>query len=319
MARINKSLASLWRQDDYWHGAQRPGRCFSKDALEGYYNDLTKKVIPNEHLDLDSLIPKVSVRGVAHIHPVTVCQVGLGAYDLFLLTGESLYFEKAKVCADWLLDHAVRVPGAGTEWRVPYPFELFFLTKPFNSGLIQGQAISLLVRLYSQTGSVEYLDVARESFENLVIPVSSGGCKSAGIMAFEEYPSSVRTLVLNGNISAIWGVLDLAKATSERKYFETYKQAVNQLLDMLPQYMAGKWSRYSLRKNDFSYCNLASPYYHKEHIAQLGVMNELWPDERFRSAVSTWEQALESSVLRAYVIARKAIAVLGQKIKGLRH
>ena len=308
-------LSKLYKQDDYWHGKQMVGSCYSIDGVKGYYNDLRKKVLEIDSIDVEKFVPKVTNAGCSFLHPVTVCQVGLGAYDKFLFSGEGLYLRKAISCADWLCDHGIKV-DCGLKWVVPYEFKLFGLKKGFHSGLIQGQAISLFVRLarYNQ----EYLRVAHMAYKFLTTTIDNGGCRLPGCHVYEEYPSATESIVLNGYISAIWGVWDLAKYTKDEAIENELRGSLQSLIAIIYRYDSLLWSRYSLKKNSLIYSNLASPYYHDEHIAQLKILVEWTSEPIFMEILGDWENKKLRVFNRNLVVLLKAVSVLFQYLLGKR-
>lgn len=274
LERIIKIL-KLYKQDDYWHGRQSIGQCYSVTELKGYYNDLTKKVIATKDLSIDSIIKKVLVDEEEFIHPVTVCQVGLGTFDLYLKTNNEIYLKQVISCCDWLLDTCLS-DASFCSWSVPYSFKLFGMSKGFKSGLIQGQAISLLVRAYSVTKDDRYLDLSYKALNFLIKPVQDGGCRVQGKWIYEEYPNKKENnLVLNGAISAYWGIYDLSIVSNKAFVGNILKKSTEDIISLLNCYDMGIYSRYCLKKNCFYYNNIASPYYHREHIEQLKILYEM--------------------------------------------
>lgn len=316
---LNKILR-LIKQDDYWHGVQAVGSYYSLEEIRGYYNDLRKKVVKNDSLAVDQFIPKVDVSGREFLHPVTVVQVGLGCIDLFLETNNNVYLSKAKACLDWMTENAV-TDASGAFWQVPYSFKLFHMDTGFKSGLIQGQALSFIVRC------IEFVDLearddvealARDAYKNLVCEISKGGCRRDGTYELEEYPSDERNMVLNGYISAVWGVYDygLYLGTPESK--QTSATYLEHLITVLPQFDVGFWSRYCLKTFSLYYSNLASPYYHREHIAQLEVVLEMTQSEVVRKCIESFKRYQRSRLALATVYVCKGTTLVFQKLMGLR-
>lgn len=304
-------------QEDYWHGKQSVGNLYSVDNVSGYYNDLTKKVIRAETTKIRDIVPLVSVGNKKYIHPVTVCQVGLGAYDLFLLNQCDIHKDQVLNCCNWLYDNSIKF-DVGVKWIVPFEFKLFKLESGFHSSLIQGQAMSLLCRGYLINNDKRYLDLAREAFDFLILPKDEGGCRVAGTYLFEEYPTQELNLVLNGYISTIWGVFDLMKISKEVDVEYVFNSSIDELVSILPFFNSRIWSRYCLKPNCYYYSNLASPYYHREHIEQLKVMADISHHSVFNETLKTWENKSNNYFNVYLVIVIKGISVLIQKVLRIR-
>ena len=89
-----------------WHVNQDIGKCFSKDIIRGYYNNMTEKVSRMPSLLYTCELPKVEVEGGQFTYfPVAIFQYGLGAYDLYLQTLDLRYEKKFMQCVDWALEH----------------------------------------------------------------------------------------------------------------------------------------------------------------------------------------------------------------------
>ncbi|MGF1691964.1 D-glucuronyl C5-epimerase family protein [Photobacterium kagoshimensis] len=311
MLNTIKKLKTLALQDDYWHGPQSRGQFYSKNEIRGYYNDLRKKVIiePDSKLFRKTGNPQI-------IHPVTVCQVGLGALDKYIETGESQYLNIVESSCKWLEDNIVILPN-GIKWTVGFPFPLFELESGFHSGLIQGQAISLFIRYSIYFNSNRYDYIIKGAYDFLLLPVSKGGCRIDETFIFEEYPTESPSIVLNGYISAIWGVYDYAKYSNKDEDWKCYTESCQELERLLPKFDSKLFSRYALKTNSLYYSNLASPYYHNEHIEQLSVMCDLYHSEIFSLHLESWIRK-NHFMNRWLVIFIKGFTVTMQKLLGIR-
>jgi len=111
------------------HVVQGAGQCYSPDKISGYYNDLTGKVlIQPELLNSGELPMVVAENGSRIIFPVAVFQYGLGAYDLYLTTGDNRYLKKFEQCYLWALEH---IDSEG-RWDNFFYRYFFFNTSTFN-------------------------------------------------------------------------------------------------------------------------------------------------------------------------------------------
>lgn len=312
MMKVIKAL----NQTDYWHGEQAIGSFFSDRELRGYYNDLRKKVIIKS---CELIVPQVIVSGVSYTHPVTVCQVGLGCFDKYIETNDHKFFLFSKKCADWLINNCIECSkNGGIFWQVPYSFKLFKQKSHFKSGLIQGQAISLLLRIHKINKNSIYLNSALSACKIMLMNRNDGGCYNPELNIIEEYPiKNQNSFVLNGAISAAWSVFDLFLATKDDNYREIFYSQARSIAANLHLFNNFGYSNYALYDSIF-FGKISSPYYHKEHIMQLNVMYKLTEFDMFKKYKEIWE--LNSHSLfhktRSYLI--KSIFVIVQKIMRLR-
>lgn len=314
IARVRKKI----KQDDYWHGDRSIGRYISRVGINGYYNDLTNKTKIGNLSSHKGIIPFVINKDGTFIHPVTVCQVGLGWYDVYLDKQNSISLKNVFICADWLLDNLlITLPEHGY-WSIPYDVPLFGLKKGWASALVQGQAISLLCRAYFVSKDKKYLNACHHAFNFLILDRSKGGLRIDDSYLFEEYPSIPKSIVLNGLISTIWGIRDYFQCTKNNAVKYVYDQSICALKSVLPLYDCHNWSRYSLYPNSFLYINLASPYYHKEHISQLKALYYLEQDEFFNFYAKKWESVKDSKLHVIVVYLTKSLTIFFQKIYGIR-
>ena len=83
---------------------QVEGKCYSRNKVEGYYNDLTEKITKfgfhGNQVPISEPAP-----GVKMEFSIAVFQYGLAAYDLYLLTENESYLGKLKACAEWALEN----------------------------------------------------------------------------------------------------------------------------------------------------------------------------------------------------------------------
>ena len=89
-----------------WHVNQDIGKCFLKDEIKGYYNNMTEKVTKVPELLNSDELPKLNLKGGKFtFFPVAIFQYGLGAYDLYLQTHDERYVRKFMQCVDWAIEH----------------------------------------------------------------------------------------------------------------------------------------------------------------------------------------------------------------------
>ena len=255
------------------HVNQGVGLCYSKDAVSGYYNDLTEKITRD---DPSILVPKYYMdNGQEMFFSIGIFQYGLAAYDLYLKTQEQIYLDKLLACSDWAVENQQEDGG----WKT---FAHENPEQPYSS-MAQGEGISMLIRAHLATGEAKYRDAAVKAKEFMLIPLSEGGTTNyqGGDVFFHEY--AYCPLVLNGWIFSLWGLYDYCKFNADEQAQKVLEATLETLKKKLPEFDTGYWSMYEDGKR------ICSPFYHDLHIAQLTVMYDLFGDEIYNEFAQKWD------------------------------
>jgi heparosan-N-sulfate-glucuronate 5-epimerase len=307
---ILMSVRRALRQDDYWHGERVISSNYVPGQLAGYPNDLSAKTLPYPGPVNEVGVPLFDYgRGIGpRLHPVTLCQVALGWHERWLHESAPAHRVRFLRLADWLVEHQQPRRGGGGGWPVDVDKRLYRLRAPWPSALVQGQALSVLARAANiepaRSGYREALEAGLVLFE---VDASRGGVRTedADGVGYEEYPSPSPSLVLNGLISALWGLADAALLLPAGRAARLFQDGAEALLRRLPRYDTGFWSRYCLF--DHLVPNVASPYYHREHIAQLRAMARLMPDQRWEQTAQRWHMYQSRRLNRGAALSAKAV------------
>ena len=280
------------------HVDQGVGKSFSANEIKGYYNDLTGKVkMEPELVDGLELPLTVQPHGKTIVFPVAVFQYGLGCYDLYLQEGDKRYLKLFLHYAAWTLEQQDS-SGRWANFAHCYP------ENPFGA-MAQGEAASLLIRAYKESGEQRYLDAARKAIDYMLIPLEKGGTTRYDgddviLLEYTHLP-----VVMNGWIFAWWGLYDYVKLTADTRYRDVMERSCQSLERHLPLFSTGYWSKYDL---DY---RIASPFYHRLHIAQMTAMHQLTGRETFAEYAAKWTHNQESLWCRWKAFIIKAY----QKIK----
>ena len=278
-----------------WHVNQDIGKCFAKDEIRGYYNNMTEKVTKmSELLDNDEM-PRLNLaEGKFTYFPVAIFQYGFGCYDLWLQTKEERYIRKFMQCVDWTMEHQ----DEKGRWN---NFSHYCPETPYGS-MAQGEAASLLVRAYIHTKDQKYLDAAKRALDFMLLPLEDGGTTKyvdddAYLM---EY--TFKGMVLNGSIFSWWGLYDFVLATGDNgKYMEAMDKILKSLIKVLPLYKCTYWSMYS---EDGL---IASPFYHNLHVAQMQAMYQLTGEPIFDEYAKRWERQQKNPLCKSLAFVKKSI------------
>ena len=283
-----------------WHVNQDIGKCFSVDAIRGYYNNMTEKVTKLPNLLENNRLPLLNTGTKEVEMPVAIFQYGLGAYDLYLQTGENRYMKKFNQTVKWAIEHQDK----DGRWNT------FFYIYPENpyGAMAQGEGASLLLRAYVQTGDEKYLEVAQKAIDYMTKSIEKGGTTiyDKDNVVFAEYTHL--PIVMNGWIFALWGLYDYVLATKdEGQYRELLSKSCETLIKYLPQFKTRYWSKYDLAGM------IASPFYHNLHIAQMQAMYQLTGKSIFDEYAKRWEEQQSKVLNKGLALFVKAIQKLKEK------
>lgn len=292
---VTGALYRALNWNELYHPRQGVGRAFKTDTLSGYFNDLTPKIREGHAQDSRGIPLLRTGRRDYFYHPTAVCQHALGCYDRWLLSRAERYRRMFLASADWLAmsqdsrggwrvfsrdtsapvsEFPVGLPTGWTKLEVPY------------SGMVQGQAVSVLVRAAAISPESAYADAASRAMTLLRTEVRDGGvCYSddSGI-SVEEVPSDPRNTILNGWIFGMFGAWDHWLATQSPESLEFFELNRSLLAARLTEFDLGWWSVYD------ELGHLAKPFYHRLHVAQLAALALLHPADASSRIAVAWAQ-----------------------------
>ena len=261
------------------------------NMLSAYHIDLGQRDVRigmYEELDFDETgIPRYRYADGVHYNPTFVAHLGLYRYGLYLRTGEDVFADEAQLMADWLMNNGQLADGALV---FHYNMAVPGLPLPWISALGQGRAISLLTRVGALREDIRYVRAAEQAMTPFSVDVNAGGVRAQfpdGGIAFEEYPRATPDIVLNGLITALFGLFDLSSTPiasdggkAARLLFDS---AVQSLAANLYHYDLGYWSAYDLRRR------VASDEYHAYHVTLLWALYELTGVDVFCETARRWD------------------------------
>lgn len=247
----------------------------------GYYNDLTR-FAQQHHRKL-----------AGSENPVTIAQIGLGAWQL--AATEPRWLDVVGAAADRLTAH---MDSAG---HLPYHFTMphtYRLEPPWISAMAQGEAASFLLRAARALATDPLREAAGRAAQCLTETGSALVVETAEGPVLQEYPTDPPAHVLNGWIFALWGLYDVGidgpRDIGDRA-MAAFRDGVVALTRRLPQYeLAGGWSRYDLRRH--GPVNVSSPFYHHLHIQQLQALSRLCDEPSLAATATRWQRALRNPI-----------------------
>lgn len=238
----------------------------------------------------------------ARANPVSILQVGLGALQL-----------RDRGFVPLVADVVAWVEGAIDDrgllaYRFPMP-HTFPLDAPWFSALAQGEAVSLLLRAATVLERPELVLLAERAASSLLEPAAGLIATTPEGPVLQEYPTRPPAHVLNGWLIALWGLHDLACAPDAdpdlaRRAGDAFAAGAAAVAERIDRYRTPVgWSLYDLYPHPLP--NVASPFYHRLHVAQLLRQHELAPDPRLRVVAEEWGRAADDTARRSLAVARK--------------
>ncbi|MFN4282707.1 MAG: D-glucuronyl C5-epimerase family protein [Alphaproteobacteria bacterium] len=254
----------------YHNAPQGVGKAFEPGVLNGYFNDLTAKTRWSGAADPAGLPLTQTDTGQVFHFPIMLFQLALGHWDLWLLSarGDAAHRARFLRIADWAAANLDAKDG----WACWHLLDRGEIASPYSS-MAQGQGLSVLARAYALTGEERYRAAAQRAFAPLVDESSPllMNRRLDGHLVFEEYPGATFPAVLNGWIFTLFGLYDYGLAIDEAEARAPLEESLAGLLALLPRYDTGAWSLYDLAGN------LAGPFYHRLHSAQLQALAMAFP------------------------------------------
>jgi len=141
-------------------------------------------------------------------------------------------------------------------FRINRDSKHFDIKAPYHSCIIQGKAISLLIRAYWVSKDDKYLHLAIESAKAALLGLNLGGTirnLDSGVWA-EEYPTADASMVMNGSGFFLIGLAELIQETNDNSLQESFNYLLTTYLSWLPYYKIGDKYLYSMYR--WSFCNV---------------------------------------------------------------
>lgn len=276
------------------HKEQGIGKYYSKEKVAGYYNDLRHKINWSLGFD-DNGIPLVQdSEGNKLYFTITIAQYGLGCYDKYLETKEKEYLDKFFIISNYLIDTQDYIGGYNVSKSLACKY----------SSMAQGETISVLLRAYLETNENKYYEKAKNAYLCMIRSIDNLGTQRVknGDVYYEEYAiENKEATVLNGWIFSIFGLIDYSQIVRNRETKKLLELSIESLYKNLKYYDKSGWSYYSLDQK------IASPFYHKLHISQLKVLNDMYPDFRCEEILKKWEKNEKLILIKLKMVIKKII------------
>lgn len=222
--------------------------------------------------------------------------------------------------AEWILASLTRHPEEFAVWRETSFRFGHRIRPPWSSAMAQGEGISVLLRAYELSEDKRFVEGASLAFRAFLVPVHEGGLRTTiddEWLFFDEYPAKPPTRVLNGFITALLGIWDFYRVTSEPSARETFLDGIRTLTKMLPRYDRDGWSRYALYEGGGLFHKTdcpASVHYHMAHVAQLRVLHQITQEPLFLEWADRWDRSKDRLITKVRVWALYRVVFRLQRV-----
>ena len=218
--------------------------------------------------------------------PISIGQMGLSVFHTYLESKSENDKARFIKFVDWFYHNVTLDKQLGARWLTDVSLPQYQNPGPWQSAFSQSRGISILLRGYQLTGEEKYCDLAEKALISFTFPVDKGGVTAFTDYGpfYEEYTSTVPTLVLNGMIFSLFGVMDFLRVFPENPLArKLYEDGISTLKNILPQFNLGYWSRYNLCSAQwYPPVDPATVSYQRLHISQLEVLHIYTHEDTFK-------------------------------------
>src|SRR5437588_964171 len=218
----------------------------------------------------------------------TIAQYALAYWNRYLISREehdrSVFLAQAK----WLVKHEVRIDDDAGGWPISMVHPDVGSGGSWLSALVQGCALSVLIRAYKLTGNDRFLNVAQRVARTFERDILDGGVSAPigenGIF-FEEvavYPAVHR---LSGSIFALLGLNDYVALCDDPQIEQLIQCSHMTMHRLLDEFDVGFWI-----STDLLHRHLASPAHFAFQIELLGTLATYTVCESCSTVVARWKR-----------------------------
>lgn len=249
--------------------------------------------------------------------PISIGQLGLSVFHSYLESGSEGDKQRFLRFAEWFRKNAEYDEKAGAVWPTDVPLPQYRNPGPWRSAFSQARAINILLRGWQLTGRQDYRDLAEKALVSFSITASEGGVTSMTKWGpfYEEYTAGVPTMVLNGMIFSMFGLYDFVRAVPDNMLARSlFDKGVDTLLQVMPEYDLGYWSRYNLCESPwYPEVDPATIGYQHLHIVQLKVMAEISGHSEFLEWAELFKKQIKlPNIIKAYFRKYRALKKLNR-------
>jgi hypothetical protein len=246
-------------------------------------------------------VPRARTRLIGEFYrPALIAWWGLVNLGHYLRHHDEPSLERFLIQLDWLERKAVTRTDGGVVW--PNNFDCLqgstLFTVPWVSAVDHGFILSAVVRGFRMTRRESLFKLLRNSSRVFELGVQEGGVRvpvERGVL-YTELPGGPEPGILDGFITSLLGLYDLAIETGDPKVSQLFNDGIQGLAWQLPYWnYADKWSWYGSR------AYLCPPSYHNLNRLLLGTLGRLSGEISLTQLAEHWDPQRLSSLGRAEI------------------
>jgi hypothetical protein len=201
----------------------------------------------------------------------------------------------------WLIQHAIRRSDGSVVWHFPVDHVegRCKLTAPWISVMIQGLAVSVLVRA-RRLGfrNIDLMELCRSATVVYSQTIEQGGVRTIedGHVLYEEYPGYPLARVLDGFLFGLLGLYDLWVETEDKNVKRLFEEGVDGVAHTIHHWnYQNNWSWYGYHGY------LCPPHYHTLNRMLLSVVAAASKRESLATQATNWNPIRLTPRLRVKV------------------
>lgn len=289
---------------------------FSEEAIVNQKGGQKSIIYDDEGIPMNPTYIDVKDKDAVYF-PITIGQTGLAVFNTWLKSGTDKDKERFLKFPRWFEEHGEDRGEKGIIWMTDVSLPQYKNPGPWQSAFVQSRGISNLLRGWQITGNKKWLEMAERALIPYTISVDDGGVTSFSDWGpfYEEYTAEVPTLVLNGMIFALCGIMDFVRVFPENTLAKgLLEDGLETLRNVLPEFDAGFWSKYNLCKAPwYAKVDLATITYQHLHITQLTMLYEFSGDDIFHTYAEKFKKQLTpANALRMYFSKYRSLKSIGR-------
>jgi glycosyltransferase involved in cell wall biosynthesis len=244
-------------------------------------------------------------------HSTSIALYALANWNEYLLTDTENHREEFLTQAKWLVEHEVRIGSEAGGWPISFSHLDVHGEGLALSALMQGNALSVLVRAYQLTRKRVFLEAARRAVCTFELDILDGGVSTPigenGIF-FEEMAVYPATHALGGFIFALIGLYDYVALIGDTRTEELIQRSLVTMHMLLDEFDVGFWIC-----TDLLHRELASPIHFALQTTLLNALASYSGCEHCSRLASRWKSyqcqhlsRLRYQINRAYASVNRA-------------
>ncbi len=171
-------------------------------------------------------------------------------------------------------------------WDYPFKNTHYDVPAGWISGIGQSHIASILYRSFLLTGDQKFKGLSEKAMEVYFRPMSEGGVITEDETGFwiQEIPNplGIAHSVLNGHITAIFGIMDMEALSHDPRYQSIIVKSIDAVRSQIRNFDAGTTSYYELRPTPGESRKLAPVKgYNAFHVSQLRRLYKIDGDPVF--------------------------------------